>query len=88
MFQGDEIGNTTHVDLAKVQMFLFTVVALGAFAAMIAKGLRHLPADPAKLAEALKQLPLLPEGLVAILGISHAGYLANKTVDHTKVTPP
>ena len=88
LFQGDEIGNTTHVDLAKVQMFLFTVVALGAFAAMIAKGLRHLPADPAKLAEALKQLPLLPEGLVAILGISHAGYLANKTVDHTKVTPP
>lgn len=88
MFQGDEVGNTTHVDLAKVQMFLFTVVAIGAFAAMTAKGLRHLPADPVKLTEALKQLPLLPEGLVALLGISHAGYLANKTVDHTEVAKP
>lgn len=38
MFQGNEVGNTTHVDLAKVQMFLFTVVAIGAFAAMTAKG--------------------------------------------------
>lgn len=88
LFQGDEVGNTTHVDLSKVQMFLFTVVAIFAFAAMITKGLRHLPADPAKMAEALKQLPLLPEGLVALLGISHAGYLANKAVDHTKVTNP
>lgn len=47
-----------------------------------------MPADPVKLAEALKQLPLLPEGLVALLGISHAGYLANKTVDHTEVAKP
>jgi dipeptidyl aminopeptidase/acylaminoacyl peptidase len=33
---------------------------------------------------ALGSLPLLPEGFVAILGISHAGYLTSKTVSHTK----
>jgi hypothetical protein len=74
LFQGDELGNTTHLDLGKVQMFYFTVIAAVGFLLMAAKSLHD---------GNLGQLPVLPEGLVTILGISHAGYLAGKGVDHT-----
>jgi hypothetical protein len=74
LFQGDELGNATHLDLGKVQMFYFTVIAVVVFLIMAAKSLHG--GD-------LSKLPVLPDGLVAILGISHAGYLAGKGVDHT-----
>ncbi len=77
LFQGDEVGNTTHIDVAKVQMFFFTVIALFAFALMVARELRTGNVD------LLTALPVLPTGLVALLGISHAGYLGGKTVTHT-----
>jgi len=77
IFEGDELGNATHVDLAKVQMFLFTVITLFAYVILVARDLRS-----GRL-ELLAQLPVLPNGIVALLGISHAGYLASKTVDHT-----
>jgi hypothetical protein len=75
MFQGDEIGNTTHVDLAKVQMFYFTVVSGVVFFAAV---FRNLLANGD-----LSHLPSLSEGFVTILGISHAGYLGSKGIDHT-----
>ncbi len=75
MFQGDEIGNTTHVDLAKVQMFYFTVVSAVVFFAAVFHNLL-VNGD-------LTHLPTLSEGFVAILGISHAGYLGSKGIDHT-----
>jgi hypothetical protein len=75
MFQGDEIGNTTHVDLAKVQMFYFTVVSAVVFFAAVFHNLL-VNGD-------LTHLPNLSEGFVTILGISHAGYLGSKGTDHT-----
>jgi hypothetical protein len=32
MFQGDEVGDTAYVDVSKVQMFYFTVIAIIAYA--------------------------------------------------------
>jgi hypothetical protein len=82
MFEGDELGNTTHTDLAKVQMFYFTIIAVVAFYVMTFKAVMlNAPlSDPASL-------PLLPDGLVAVLGISHAGYLTSKGISHTKTQP-
>ena len=77
MFQGDELTNTTQIDIAKVQMFYFTVIAVVCFFAMVFRVLVNGTSD-------LGQLPLLPDGLVAVLGISHAGYLTSKSVSHTK----
>jgi len=77
LFQGDELANTAHIDLAKVQMFYFTVIAVVAFFVMVSNALAASSPD-------LKQLPVLPDGLVAILGISNAGYLGSKTIAHTK----
>ncbi|HEV2693866.1 MAG TPA: hypothetical protein VG347_13315 [Verrucomicrobiae bacterium] len=77
MFQGDELANTAQIDVAKVQMFYFTIIAALCFFVMV---LKQLVAG----SSALSSLPLLPEGFVAILGISHAGYLTSKSISHTK----
>ncbi len=77
MFQGDEIGNTAHIDLAKLQMFYFTIVSLISLAYAIAASLSNIYGID-KFA-----MPIPPDGLVALLGISHAAYLTNKTADHT-----
>jgi hypothetical protein len=76
VFQGDELGNTTHIDLGKVQMFFFTLVAAVVFLAVVYRSLRGANSG-------LESLPVLPDGLLAILGISHAGFLANQGVNHT-----
>jgi hypothetical protein len=80
MFQGDELGNTTHIDMAKVQMFFFTVISGVAYLIMIYRNLASATKDTD-----LSHLPVIPEGVVYALGISHAGYLTSKTIDHTPV---
>jgi hypothetical protein len=78
MFQGDEVNNTAHIDLAKVQMFYFTIIAVVAFFVMVFHALTEPNPN-------LDRLPMLPDGLVAILGISNAGYLTSKGIGHTKL---
>lgn len=65
----------------KGQMFYFTLIAALAFVTMAVNQLRHAGGDMTQLAS----LPKLGDGLVAILGISHAGYLTAKSIDHTPV---
>jgi hypothetical protein len=85
IFEGDELANNNHVDLGKVQMFYFTVVTAVAYIAVIWKTI----GTPDTLYSANFTFPALSAGAVALLGISNAGYLANKGVDHTKKqTPP
>ena len=78
IFEGDEIGNTAHIDIAKVQMFVFTVV----IAITYIGSLLRWVAVP----EEWDVFPALSPEVVALLGISHAGYLSNKAVSHTKET--
>lgn len=79
LFQGDEIGNADRIDLAKLQMFFFTVIIALAYVVAL-WGWMAGTADPAGLAK----FPAMGEGLVALLGISHAGYLSSKGVGHTE----
>lgn len=81
MFQGDEVGNTAHVDLAKLQMFLFTLVTAFCYCVILFNTFRASNNDGI----VLQSLPELPTGLVALLGISHAGYLTSKGTDHTPI---
>ncbi len=74
IFQGDEIGNTAYIDPAKAQMFLFTVIALAVYGAAVVSMLKK--GD-------YSAMPVPSEGLIALLGISHTGYLASKTADQT-----
>jgi len=79
LFEGEELGNTTSVDVSRVQMFFFTIIAGLSYAVLVWKQMRGVPAAQ------LNALPDVTSGLLALLGISHAGYLASKTLDHTSV---
>ncbi|WP_426754318.1 hypothetical protein [Myxococcus sp. Y35] len=78
MFQGDEVGNTAHIDLAKVQMFYFTLIAAMGYFMEVAK---------AVLGGATDKMPEVSEGMLALLAISHGGYLLGKAGDHSNSKP-
>jgi hypothetical protein len=76
LFQGEEIGNAAHLDLGKIQMFYFTLVLVLTYSVM-------LGAMFSGTTGAIHDLPSLPDGMVALLGISNGGYLVNKVIPHT-----
>lgn len=77
MFRGGEAGNATHLDLGKVQMFCFTLILVLAYGAALA-------AMFAGAEGKIMELPGLGSGIVFLLGLSHAGYLANKILPNGK----
>ncbi|WP_457353258.1 hypothetical protein, partial [Roseateles sp. P5_D6] len=81
MFTGDEASNWVHVDLAKLQMFLFTMVISASYVSSLWRMFNFAQPD------GLLQFPALDQSTVALLGISHAGYLANKAVPRQKPAP-
>jgi hypothetical protein len=76
IFEGDEIGNAHLVDLAKVQMFAFTVVSAVVWCVATYQMLKTTGTN-------LDSLPTLPSGMVTLLGVSNGGYLVSKGVSHT-----
>ena len=76
LFTGEEVSNVTHLDLAKIQMFFFTVLVVLSYGLAIGQLLRS-EGTPAAL-------PDVGEGMIVLLGISHGGYLAHKAVPVTK----
>jgi hypothetical protein len=77
LFQGDEVANAAHLDLGKVQMLFFTLILVFTYVVMLCR--LFLPLEPGGDV-AVKGFPPLEQGMVALLGISHAGYLANKAI--------
>jgi len=75
LFRGEEVGNAALLDLGKVQMFYFTIILLATYGLLLG---RSLEGDTV-----IAQFPALGEGMVTLLGISHAGYLANKAAPHS-----
>lgn len=86
IFKGDELENQDVVDLAKVQMFFLTVIAVvGYVYAMFRSDLCDRPTDLAETFDAY--FPPLSSALLTILAISHAGYLTVKAAPHTRTVP-
>ncbi len=78
MFTGEEVGNAGHLDVARLQMFFFTVVSVLAYAVMLGKMfLDHGPGP-------FSSLPLLDQSMVTLIGISHGGYLVAKALPRSK----
>jgi len=73
MFMGEEYANQGRLDVGKVQLFYFTIILAVAYVGAL--GVLFI-----NNSLALNSFPSLNEGLVTLLGISHAGYLINKTV--------
>ena len=87
MFEGDEVGNTAYVDMAKVQMFVFTALLVLSYAVSLwyLFGNVHNYLVNNNLASLRDvELPKLSENQVTLLLISHAGYLTSKSVSHTE----
>ena len=76
-FRGEEIGNAAHLDLGKIQLFYFTVILVLAYAVALGTAF-------ASGAARIGEFPALDSGIVALLGISHAGYLTHKAISHSE----
>jgi hypothetical protein len=72
---GDETANAGIVDLSKVQQLLITLLLLGAYTGTIIRELAT-----ATSAASIDSLPPLSEGFLALMAVSHAGYLTYKAV--------
>ena len=71
LFQGSQTSDAGQVSLGKLQLFFFTLVVALAYSAALAALFGH---D----AGMILSLPAPDAGTLALLGISHAGYLVNK----------
>ena len=76
LFKGEETGNAAQLDLGKIQMFYFTLILVLAYAV----ALGDLLCGTGKI----DAFPVLSASMVALLGISHAGYLTNKAIPHSQ----
>ncbi len=82
LFRGEEVADRDHLDLGKVQMFLFTVVLVLGYGLAVGDMLDESAAP-------FTALPAVDEGVVTLLAISHAGYLSRKALPTTShPTPP
>lgn len=77
MMLAEETGNAGRLDLSKIQMFFFTLILAIAYAFALGD---LLAGD----SQVIAKFPPLTGGMVALLGISHAGYLTHKATPHSK----
>lgn len=78
LFAGEETGNGAHLDLGKIQMLYFTLILVLTYAVTLGSVL-------ASNIVRISELPALDPGMIALLGISHAGYLVHKAVPHSEI---
>lgn len=79
MVRGDTVANFDFTDLGKIQMFLFTVVLVFAYAALL-WSIMSMPAAAGILQTVpAMSLPAFSDSAVLTLALSHGGYLATKT---------
>ena len=77
LFKGEETGNAAHLDLGKVQMFYFTLIVVLVYAVALGTAFAGSAAE-------ISDFPALDRSMVALLGISHGGYLTHKAVPHSR----
>jgi hypothetical protein len=102
MFKGDDQGNANYIDLSKVQMFFFTIVLVLTYGAALGQmflspqNVVPLPTLatgaqaplPPQYPLGIWGFPLLSAGMITLLALSHAGYLAYKAVPHPGPSEP
>ncbi len=74
IIRGEEVGNATTLDLTRLQNLFFTLILIGSYAA----SLGNLLVSSAGL---IDKFPELGSSNLALLAISHAGYLVGKAID-------
>lgn len=79
LIRGEEVGNKGTVDLTRVQNLLFTFVLVGAYASSLGAMFAQLATDTVN--SPITRFPELGSSAIALLTISHAGYLSAKAID-------
>ncbi|MFC0350409.1 hypothetical protein [Undibacterium danionis] len=82
MITGDETGNAAHLDLSKVQMLLFTIVSIVVYSLCVWNALHCISSTNPKTIDGL---PLINQTILALIGISHSGYLTSKAVGSSEL---
>jgi hypothetical protein len=79
MVRGDTVANFQFTDLGKIQMLVFTIILVFAYAALV-WSLMRMPqsAQVLQLVPSMS-LPAFSNSLLIIMAISHGGYLTTKT---------
>lgn len=83
VFSGEEVSNFMYVDIAKVQNFFFTIVAVIAYTVALVAAMLQAGSIAAFFA-----FPDPGPGLMALISISHAGYLTDKAFPHSTPETP
>jgi hypothetical protein len=85
LFRGEEIADANTLDYGKVQMLWITVAVVAAYIFILGDAI----AGGSLFARGAAgvSLPDLPDSVVALLGISHGGYLAVKASNSEKAAP-
>jgi hypothetical protein len=81
MLTGEETGNAAHLDLTRIQMLFFTLVTALAYGSVLAHAFWEYGNS------GIHELPKLSEGMIALIAISHTGYLVSKAVPHSQEGP-
>ena len=79
MLSGERVQDYQYIDISKVQMFFFTVIIVFSYAALIWAQMNSAGAQTLFGVLPQVSLPGFSQSLVALLGLSHAGYLTVKT---------
>ena len=81
LFTGEEVTNVAHLDLAKIQMFFFTVLLVLSYVVALWSLFADCTVSEAQpTCQVPGALPELGDGALTLLTISHGGYLVNKAV--------
>jgi hypothetical protein len=72
LFETEEVGNASQLDIGKLQLFYFTFILLLVYAVLLGNMFSTQPI--------VTQLPALSASMLALLAISHAGYLGSKAL--------
>ncbi|UCF44001.1 MAG: hypothetical protein JSV99_03515 [Planctomycetota bacterium] len=80
MVRGEETSNADVLDLTRLQNLFFTLILIGTYAVNLGS---KLVADAGEICKSpIDKFPELGVSSIALLAISHAGYLVGKAVDH------
>ncbi len=79
MLSGEKIYDFQLLDIAKIQMFFFTIIIVFSYAALIWAQMSTMGAEILLWILPTVSLPVFSSSLVMLLGLSHAGYLSLKS---------
>ena len=92
LIDGEEVGNHGIIDLTRLQNLFFTIVLVGTYMATLNNMFATLVTVTPQVQNIasnfpIKEFPELGSSAVALLLISHAGYLAAKAIDNQPSKP-